>query len=211
MSMRPWPAGSSKNIICQGKKVQENLVDMSDPFFSSQQKIVLENCGRINAESIDEYIAVGGYEALAKAVTEMQPPRGHRGDPQERAARARRRRISHRTEVGHRPARRRANRSTSSATPTKETRARSWTGACSKAIRTASWKAWPSPAMPSAQTRGSSISARSTRWPSNGCGWRSSRRNGWDSSETGSSNRNSISASTSGSARAPSSAAKRPP
>ncbi len=60
--------------ICQGKKVEQNLVDMSNPFFSAQQKIVLENCGRINAESIDEYIAVGGYEALAKAVTEMQPP-----------------------------------------------------------------------------------------------------------------------------------------
>ena len=60
--------------LCQGKKVQENLVDVSDPFFSAQQKIVLQNCGRINAESIDEYIAVGGYEALAKAVTEMQAP-----------------------------------------------------------------------------------------------------------------------------------------
>ncbi len=60
--------------LCQGKKIQENLVDTSDAFFSAQQKIVLENCGRINAESIEEYIAVGGYEALAKAVTELQPP-----------------------------------------------------------------------------------------------------------------------------------------
>jgi bidirectional [NiFe] hydrogenase diaphorase subunit len=60
--------------ICQGTLVKENLVDVSDPFVSSQLRIVLQNCGRINAESIDEYIAVGGYEALAKAVTEMQPP-----------------------------------------------------------------------------------------------------------------------------------------
>src|SRR5512140_409060 len=60
--------------LCQGKKIKENLVDTSDAFFSAQQKIVLENCGRINAESIEEYIAVGGYEALAKAVTELQPP-----------------------------------------------------------------------------------------------------------------------------------------
>jgi bidirectional [NiFe] hydrogenase diaphorase subunit len=59
--------------LCEGKKVQENLVDTSDAFFSAQQKIVLENCGRINAESVDEYIAGGGYEALAKAVTELQP------------------------------------------------------------------------------------------------------------------------------------------
>jgi bidirectional [NiFe] hydrogenase diaphorase subunit len=59
--------------ICQGKKIQENLVDTTDPFFSAQQKIVLADCGRINAESLDEYIAVGGYDALAKAVTDMQP------------------------------------------------------------------------------------------------------------------------------------------
>ena len=43
------------------------------PFLSRQTRIVLENCGKINAESIDEYIAVGGFSALAKAVTEMTP------------------------------------------------------------------------------------------------------------------------------------------
>ncbi len=58
--------------IAQGKRVEDHLIDTSAPFFSSQQKIVLENCGRINAESIEEYIAVGGYEALAKALTEEQ-------------------------------------------------------------------------------------------------------------------------------------------
>ena len=43
------------------------------PFLSRQTRNVLENCGKINAESIDEYIAVGGFSALAKAVTEMTP------------------------------------------------------------------------------------------------------------------------------------------
>ena len=38
-----------------------------------QTRIVLENCGKIDAESIDEYIAAGGFSALAKAVTEMTP------------------------------------------------------------------------------------------------------------------------------------------
>jgi bidirectional [NiFe] hydrogenase diaphorase subunit len=56
-----------------GKKVRENLLDQSTPFFASQVKIVLENCGRIDAESIEEYIGAGGYAALAKVVTEMQP------------------------------------------------------------------------------------------------------------------------------------------
>ncbi|HTR80505.1 MAG TPA: NuoF family protein [Bacteroidota bacterium] len=59
--------------IVAGKRVTDNLVDTSSPFFSSQKKIVLENCGKINAESVEEYIAAGGYEALAKALTERQP------------------------------------------------------------------------------------------------------------------------------------------
>ena len=69
--------GAAKKIveehIVKGSKVKENLVDTSSPFFSSQLKIVLENCGKINAESIEEYIAVGGYNALAKVLTELQP------------------------------------------------------------------------------------------------------------------------------------------
>ena len=43
------------------------------PFLNRQTRIVLENCGKIDAESIDEYIAAGGFSALAKAVTEMTP------------------------------------------------------------------------------------------------------------------------------------------
>ena len=58
--------------IVSGKKVEECQIDVNGPFFSSQKKIVLENMGKINAESIEEYIAAGGYEALAKAVTEMK-------------------------------------------------------------------------------------------------------------------------------------------
>lgn len=43
------------------------------PFFARQKKIVLENCGQIDPERIEEYIAVGGYEALAKVLTRMTP------------------------------------------------------------------------------------------------------------------------------------------
>ncbi|MGY4707841.1 NADH-quinone oxidoreductase subunit NuoF [Candidatus Bipolaricaulota sp. J31] len=43
------------------------------PFFSRQLKVVLGNCGHIDPEDIEEYIAVGGYEALAKALTRMSP------------------------------------------------------------------------------------------------------------------------------------------
>ncbi len=43
------------------------------PFFSKQVKISLRNCGFIDPESIEEYIARGGYQALCKALTEMTP------------------------------------------------------------------------------------------------------------------------------------------
>ncbi len=42
-------------------------------FFKLQEKIALRNCGLINPEEINEYIAADGYEALGRAVTEMTP------------------------------------------------------------------------------------------------------------------------------------------
>ncbi|NLD95797.1 MAG: NADH-quinone oxidoreductase subunit NuoF [Synergistaceae bacterium] len=43
------------------------------PFYGKQHRIALANCGYINPENIDEYIARGGYEALGKAITSMTP------------------------------------------------------------------------------------------------------------------------------------------
>ncbi len=43
------------------------------PFYQKQQRITLRNCGVIDPESIDEYIARGGYEALGKVLAEMTP------------------------------------------------------------------------------------------------------------------------------------------
>ncbi len=42
-------------------------------FYKSQKRVVLRNCGVINPESIDEYIAMDGYAALGKVLTEMTP------------------------------------------------------------------------------------------------------------------------------------------
>jgi NADH:ubiquinone oxidoreductase subunit F (NADH-binding)/(2Fe-2S) ferredoxin/Pyruvate/2-oxoacid:ferredoxin oxidoreductase delta subunit len=42
-----------------------------DPFFKRQMKIVLENCGVISPNSIDEYIAAGGFKALDKTLRLM--------------------------------------------------------------------------------------------------------------------------------------------
>ena len=43
-------------------------------FYKHQYRIALRNCGVIDPESIDEYIAVDGYEALGKILTEQIPP-----------------------------------------------------------------------------------------------------------------------------------------
>lgn len=50
---------------------EDNINEL--PFFKRQKKIVLENCGIINPESIDQYIAKGGFTALDKALRRMKP------------------------------------------------------------------------------------------------------------------------------------------
>lgn len=42
-------------------------------FYKKQTRVALRNCGVINPENIDEYIAYDGYQALIKALTEMTP------------------------------------------------------------------------------------------------------------------------------------------
>jgi NADH-quinone oxidoreductase subunit F len=42
-------------------------------FFKGQKKIVLRNCGLINPDDIEEYIAVGGYQALYKVLIDANP------------------------------------------------------------------------------------------------------------------------------------------
>ena len=42
-------------------------------FYQKQQRIILRNCGHINPERIEDYIAVGGYQSLRKALFEMTP------------------------------------------------------------------------------------------------------------------------------------------
>lgn len=43
------------------------------PFYKKQTRVVLDECGQIDAESIDEYIALGGYKGLSKALFDMSP------------------------------------------------------------------------------------------------------------------------------------------
>ena len=54
-----------------GTKVYSKQEDI--PFYKYQTRLALENCGKIDALSIEEYIAAGGFEAFTKALLEMQP------------------------------------------------------------------------------------------------------------------------------------------
>ena len=51
--------------------VQKSLSEIG--FYKQQERVALRNCGVIEPENIDEYIAFDGYKALAKALTEMTP------------------------------------------------------------------------------------------------------------------------------------------
>ena len=69
--------------IIEGNKVERLLakdidgtkVDSLDDlnFYKKQKRIALKNCGVINPEEIDEYIAFDGYQALEKVLTKMSP------------------------------------------------------------------------------------------------------------------------------------------
>ena len=69
--------------ICEGRKVERllckdidgSIVNKLDDltFYKKQKRIALKNCGVIDPENIDEYIAFDGYKALEKALTSMTP------------------------------------------------------------------------------------------------------------------------------------------
>ena len=58
-----------------GEEAQEIAnVSLNDTaFYKTQQRVVLRNCGVIDPEDINEYIAMDGYAALGKVLTEMTP------------------------------------------------------------------------------------------------------------------------------------------
>ena len=60
----------SKEVAQEAK----HTLALSDTnFYKAQKRVALRNCGVINPEVIDEYIALDGYAALGKVLTEMKP------------------------------------------------------------------------------------------------------------------------------------------
>ena len=135
------------------------------PFFQRQKKIVLENSGRIDPERIEDYIANDGYLALVNAIAEMTP--------QEVIDEIMRSGLRGRGGAGY-PTGLKWSTVAKTGEQEKYVICNADEGdpgafmdrACWKAIRTACWKAWPSPPTPWARRRASSTSAPSIRWRS---------------------------------------------
>lgn len=61
-------------LVYQETVTDNGIKSLQDTaFYKKQNRVALRNCGVINPENIDEYIGEGGYQALAKVLTEMTP------------------------------------------------------------------------------------------------------------------------------------------
>ncbi len=59
--------------VLEEKPVTEHVLPADMPFFAMQKKVVLSNSGVIDPTRLEDYIARGGYTALAEALREMSP------------------------------------------------------------------------------------------------------------------------------------------
>ncbi len=126
-----------EKLLYKDPETGEPIAHETDiPFYSGQRRLVLALNGKVDPYSIDDYLAHGGYTALAKVLADDDPEdvieavtesglrgRGGAGFPTG-------------TKWRLTPRRAPASSSTSSATPTRATPARSWTARCSRATRT---------------------------------------------------------------------------
>ena len=63
-----------KRLLYSETVQDDNIKSLNETtFYAKQHRVALRNCGVIDPENIDEYIAVDGYQALAKVLTEMTP------------------------------------------------------------------------------------------------------------------------------------------
>ncbi len=63
-----------ERLLYHEDKTDETITSLSEtPFYKKQLRVALRNCGVINPENIEEYIAYDGYSALGKCLTEYTP------------------------------------------------------------------------------------------------------------------------------------------
>ena len=107
-----------ERLVHEDEVLKEQVTSLNDTsFYQVQKRVALKNCGLIDPESIDEYLAMDGYVALQKVLQEMTASSGN-------SPRA----MTHR-------------RSSSAVTPTKATPVLSWTVPSWKATPT--WSSKP--------------------------------------------------------------------
>jgi len=63
-----------ERLLYKDPKSSDRISDYKKiPFYALQKRISLRNCGQIDPDRITDYIAAGGYEALAKVLSSMKP------------------------------------------------------------------------------------------------------------------------------------------
>ena len=63
-----------EKLLYKDKNTKKPILHEHDiPYYKGQMRLLMANNGHIDPKSIEDYIAVGGYQALAKALTQMQP------------------------------------------------------------------------------------------------------------------------------------------
>lgn len=64
-------SGSHQTAVLKG--LARHVLPLDSPFFTKQVRVVLSETGRIDPESLDDYLAHGGYQALAQVLSQMTP------------------------------------------------------------------------------------------------------------------------------------------
>ena len=65
--------GQSVDRLCYTQDGKFYVEQKEIPFYKKQTRMILDNCDKIDATSIEEYLGMGGYSALEKALFDMKP------------------------------------------------------------------------------------------------------------------------------------------
>ncbi len=71
--LQPSDAGHVVDELDSSKFAEEIVLPSDLPFFTKQLRIATENCGIVDPEKIEDYIAAGGYQALLTTLAESSP------------------------------------------------------------------------------------------------------------------------------------------
>jgi bidirectional [NiFe] hydrogenase diaphorase subunit len=67
------PADAAGLVSGDRSKIEDRALKAGHPFYAGQRRIILANSGRADPERFVDYVAMGGYDSLLRAATEMAP------------------------------------------------------------------------------------------------------------------------------------------